>query len=175
MPEAPIGKHQHLLQHARPGYPTVVALTQATVQAPPDRVFAVLSDGWWYSDWVVGTAHIRDVDPDWPAVGSQLHHKAGPWPISLADSSTVVVVEQDRRLRLHAGLWPLGEAVVDIRLEPVDGGRTRVLMYENFERGPLLGLRNKLNDLLLHRRNVEALRRLADLAERAQTRHGSPR
>jgi uncharacterized protein YndB with AHSA1/START domain len=152
-----------------------VATTQITVQAPADRVFAVLADGWWYSDWVVGTAHIRDVDPDWPSVGARLHHQAGPWPISLRDTSTVVAVEQDRRLKLNAGLWPLGEAVVDIRLEPLDDGRTRVTMVEDFERGPLLGLRNKINDLVLHYRNREALRRLADIAERARTQHGLPR
>jgi uncharacterized protein YndB with AHSA1/START domain len=152
-----------------------VATTQTTVQAPPDRVFAVLADGWWYSDWVVGTAHIRNVDPDWPAVGAELHHQAGPWPFSLSDTSTVVAVEQNRRLKLNAGLWPLGEAVVDIHLEPVEGGRTRVTMDEEFARGPLLGLRNKINDLVLHRRNGEALRRLADISERAHTQHGLPR
>jgi uncharacterized protein YndB with AHSA1/START domain len=152
-----------------------VALTQTTVQAPPERVFAVLADGWSYSDWVVGTAHIRDVDPQWPAKGAQLHHQAGPWPLSLHDSSTVVEVETNRRLRLNAGLWPLGEAVVDIRLEPVGADRTRVVMYENIRSGPLLALRNKVNDLVLHRRNAESLRRLAHIAERAHKQHGSPR
>ncbi|WP_127503088.1 SRPBCC family protein [Actinoplanes solisilvae] len=147
-----------------------MAIVQRTVQAPPDRVFAVLADGWTYSDWVVGTTHIRDVDEAWPQVGAELHHKAGPWPLSLHDSSTVVLVEQDRRLRLRAGLWPLGEAVVDIRLEPEGIGATRVIMHEQFERGPLLAARNKLNDLVLHRRNIEALRRLADIAENAPLR-----
>ncbi|GAB2616211.1 polyketide cyclase [Paractinoplanes abujensis] len=142
-----------------------MATVQRTVQAPPETVFAVLSDGWTYSDWVVGTVHIRDVDPHWPAVGSELHHKAGPWPLSLHDSSTVLAMEPGRHLRLRAGLWPLGEAVVDLRLEPAGVGATRVTIHEQFERGPLLAARNKINDLLLHRRNVEALRRLADIAE----------
>src|SRR3954470_19996366 len=119
MPDVPIGKHHHVLGPGRMGYAHFVALTKTTVQASPERVFAILSDGWWYSDWVVGTAHIRDVDPTWPAVGSRLHHKAGPWPLSLEDTSTVLEVEPNRRLRLRAGLWPLGEAVVDLRLEPL--------------------------------------------------------
>ncbi|WP_307853704.1 SRPBCC family protein [Paractinoplanes toevensis] len=136
------------------------------IKAPADRVFAVLSDGWCYSDWVVGTAHIRDVDPSWPAVGSQLHHKAGPWPVSLRDSSTVLAVTTDRRLKLKAGLWPLGEATVDIILEPDGPDATRVTMHEQLDGGPLLLLRNKINDLVLHARNTEALNRLADLAER---------
>ncbi|MEU4688476.1 SRPBCC family protein [Actinoplanes sp. NPDC023714] len=138
-----------------------------TVQAPPDRVFAVLADGWSYSDWVVGTVHIRDVDEAWPKPGSKLHHKAGPWPLSLHDSSTVLSCTPGRELRLNAGLWPLGAAVVAIRLEPVSGGAaTRVVIEEDFEAGPLLFIRNKLNDLILHRRNIESLRRLADIAER---------
>lgn len=132
----------------------------------PQRIFAVLADGWAYSDWVVGTAHIRDVDRDWPAVGSRLHHKAGPWPLSLKDSSTVLAMVPDRRLTLRAGLWPLGEAKVDIVIEPVGPDTTKVTIYEDFEAGPLHVLKNKLNDLLLHGRNVETLRRLAEIAER---------
>jgi uncharacterized protein YndB with AHSA1/START domain len=147
-----------------------VAITQRTVQAPPERVFAVLADGWSYSDWVVGTAHVRDVDAHWPQPGAELHHNAGPWPLSLHDSSSVVAVEPGRRLRLKVGLWPIGEAVVDIRLEPDGPGRTRVIMLEDFERGPLRWVHNKLNDVLLHRRNIESLRRLADIAERAESR-----
>jgi uncharacterized protein YndB with AHSA1/START domain len=136
-----------------------------SVQAPPDRVFAVLADGWTYSDWVVGTSHIRDVEEAWPAPGSKLRHKAGPWPFSLHDSSTVLECVPDRELKIRAGLWPLGEAVVDILLEPDTDGGTTVVMHEDFESGPLLWIRNKINDLVLHQRNVEALRRLADIAE----------
>lgn len=144
-----------------------MATVTRTVQAPPDRVFAVLSDGWTYSDWVVGTVHIRDVDESWPAVGARLHHKAGPWPLSLHDKSTVLACEPGRSLRLKAGLWPLGAAEVLISLTPVNGGNaTRVTIAEDFTDGPLLWARNKVNDLVLHRRNVESLRRLADVAER---------
>ena len=55
------------------------------IVAGREDVFAVLADGWSYSDWVVGTAHIRAVDEGWPAPGSVLHHTAGPWPFSLRD------------------------------------------------------------------------------------------
>jgi hypothetical protein len=147
---------------------TGVAIVQRTVKATPHRVFAVLADGWTYSDWVVGTVHVRDVDPSWPAVGSKLHHKAGPWPFSLQDSSTVLACEPGKSLTLKAGLWPLGSARVAISLAPVGTTSTRVTIEEDFEAGPLLFVRNKINDLLLHRRNVESLRRLADIAERAR-------
>jgi uncharacterized protein YndB with AHSA1/START domain len=143
-----------------------VAIVQRTVNAPPDRVFAVLADGWSYSDWVVGTVHIRDVDKNWPEVGAKLHHKAGPWPLSLHDSSTVLEMTPGSRLKLLAGLWPLGEAMIELRLEPAAVGATRVTMAEDFESGPLRVVRNKINDLVLHRRNIESLRRLADIAER---------
>lgn len=142
---------------------------QRTVHASPERVFAVLSNGWSYSDWVVGTSHIREVDPHWPQLGARLHHKAGPWPVSLWDSSQVLAMEESRRLCLNARLWPLGEAVVDIRLAPSGENATRVTLQEDFEQGPLRWVQNKMNDLILHKRNVESLRRLADLVE-----HGRP-
>ena len=147
-----------------------MAIVHRTMQAPPERIFAVLANGWTYSDWVVGTAHIRDVDPHWPAVGAELHHKVGPWPLSLKDTSTVLACDPDRQLTLRAGLWPLGEATVRVELEPAGTGSTRVTMHEDFHAGPLHWFKNKLNDVLLHRRNVESLRRLADIAERERTR-----
>ena len=153
----------------RCGYTSPVSITVRTVAAPPEQVFAVLADGWTYSDWVVGTSHIRDVDANWPEVGSKLYHRAGPWPFSLEDSSTVTEMTRDRHLNLQAGLWPLGEANVDLVLEPVGTDRTRVVMREDFESGPLRGLRNGLHNIVLHRRNIEALRRLGDLAERRRS------
>ena len=137
-----------------------MANVQRIVQAPPEQVFAVLADG---------TVHIRDVDPHWPQVGSRLHHKAGPWPLSLHDTSEVLAVVPNRSLTLRAGLWPLGAARVEVTLDPVGNGATRVCLGEEFEAGPLRTVRNKINDLVLHRRNIEALRRLADLAEREKS------
>jgi hypothetical protein len=141
-----------------------MATTTRVIDVGPDRVFAVLADGWTYSDWVVGTAHIRAVDAGYPAVGTEIHHKAGPWPMSLRDRTTVLECEPGRTLHLKVRLWPLGAGEVRLVLEPVGSDATRVTMKEQFTRGPLLGLRNKLNDVVLHFRNREALRRLADIA-----------
>ncbi|GAA3335019.1 SRPBCC family protein [Amorphoplanes nipponensis] len=157
----------HKRKHPGAGYVCLVAIVKRTVQASPEQIFAVLADGWTYSDWVVGTVHIRDVDEHWPQVGAQLHHKAGPWPLSLHDSSTVLAVVPNRSLKLRAGLWPLGSAVVEIILDPLTAGGTRITMKEDFEAGPLLFVRNKLNDLVLHRRNIESLRRLTDIVLRS--------
>ncbi|MFF5292049.1 SRPBCC family protein [Paractinoplanes globisporus] len=152
-----------------------MATVTRTISAPAEQVYAILADGWTYSDWVVGTAHIRDVDASWPAVGSKLHHKIGPWPLSLKDASTVIAADPDRSLTLRAGLWPLGEATIRIQLAPVDGENTRVTMHEDFHAGPLQWVTNKINDVVLHFRNTEALRRLAELAENSRRPGSVPR
>jgi hypothetical protein len=140
-----------------------MARTTRVIDASPDRVFAVLADGWTYSDWVVGTTHIRTVDPGWPQPGTEIHHKAGPWPVSLRDRSTSLECQPGRMLLLKVRLWPLGAGHARIVLDPVGDGATRVTMIEQFTEGPLLGLRNKVNDVFLHYRNRESLRRLADI------------
>jgi uncharacterized protein YndB with AHSA1/START domain len=147
-----------------------VAKTEYIINTTPDRVFAVLSDGWTYSDWVVGTAHIRDVDPDYPIPGTVIHHKVGPWPFSLKDSTLVLDCEQDSMLLLRVGLWPLGEGRVRFGLTPIGASQTRVTMIEHFPEGPLQWLQNRVNDIALHWRNKESLRRLADLATRRESR-----
>ena len=141
-----------------------MATTQRLISVGPDRVYAVLSDGWTYSDWVVGTAHVRRVDAGWPRPGTEIHHKAGPWPLSLHDRTTVIECQPGRMLFLRVRLWPAGAGTVRLILEPVGVDATKVTMMEQFTSGPLLGLRNRLNDVMLHYRNREALRRLDDLA-----------
>jgi uncharacterized protein YndB with AHSA1/START domain len=145
-----------------------VSRTEYIINTTPDRVFAVLADGWTYSDWVVGTAHIRSVDRDYPAPGTSIHHKAGPWPLSLHDRSVVVDCEQDRMLLLRVGLWPWGEGRVHLTLTPIGASATRVTMVEDFPEGPLRWLHTRVNDVALHWRNKESLRRLADLATRRE-------
>jgi hypothetical protein len=151
-----------------------MATTTRLVDTEPAQLFAVLADGWTYSDWVVGTAHIRGVDERWPEPGTHLYHKAGPWPVSLQDRSTVLDWEPGRMLLLKVRLWPFGAGEVRLVLDPVAAGRTRVTLHEQFTEGPLLGMRNKLHDVLLHRRNRESLRRLADLAQGRRSRAGQP-
>jgi len=134
------------------------------MNADPQQVWAVLADGWSYSDWVVGTVHIRDVAANWPETGSKIHHKAGPWPFSLKDSSTVLECDPGRTLLLKVRLWPLGAGEVRLNIQEVGPRATRVTMIEQFTDGPMLGMRNKLGDIALHYRNREALQRLEDLA-----------
>ena len=148
-----------------------MARTEHVIDAPPDRIFAVLADGWTYAGWVVGTAHIRDVDERWPAPGTAIHHKVGPWPLSIRDRTVSLACTRPEILTLKARLWPLGEARVEFTLTPVGTSATRVVLTEYFTGGPLHWLRTKVDDLVLHGRNTETLRRLADLA----TRRGAER
>jgi uncharacterized protein YndB with AHSA1/START domain len=141
------------------------ATVERHIEASPAQVFAVLADGWSYSNWVVGTSHMRAVDSRWPAVGATLHHAAGAWPLVIRDESVVEQVEPDRRLVLTARGRPFGEARIELALQAQASG-TRLRMVEVPVSGPGRWLHNPLTEALLVRRNVESLARLAALAER---------
>lgn len=130
------------------------------IPADPDRVWAVLADGWAYPLWVVGATHMRSVDPDWPAVGSKLHHSVGIWPLQIEDSTEVLAVEPGRMLELHARAWPAGTARVRLTLDPVPEG-TLVTMAERSESGPARLVPWPVESFLLKQRNAESLERLA--------------
>lgn len=135
------------------------------VAVPPERIFDILADGWSYAGWVVGTSHIRAVDPHWPAPGSRIHHAVGPWPLVIHDTTRVCELDPGRRLLIRARIWPVGEADVDFLVDPEPGAAGSVVqMTETVVAGPwtLLG---PVTDSLLQARNVATLDRLAALAE----------
>jgi hypothetical protein len=138
---------------------------RAQVHAGADRVFAELADGWAYVGWVVGASHIRDVDAAWPAAGSKVHHKVGVWPADFSDYTESLTCEPGHLLRLRARGWPLGEALVEIVLEPAGPSVTEVTIREAPSAGPGLWLDNPVLRLMLRLRNRETLRRLADRVE----------
>ena len=147
-----------------------MATVSRSVHVSCSRVWEVLCDGWLYPSWVVGASRMRAVDASWPAAGSRLHHSVGVWPLLIDDDTRVREVEEGRRLLLRARGWPLGEADIELRLEPGGDGREagsgcRVSMAEQPAEGPGIGLFNPLADRLLAARNSESLGRLAALAE----------
>lgn len=144
--------------------------TSRIIDTTPDRIFAVLADGWSYASWVVGAAHIRDVDPGWPAVGTRIHHRVGPWPLQIDDQTSVRAVEPDAKLELDAQLWPLGAGSIEVRLEPVSATSTRVRMSETLTSGVGRALPDAVQALLLRPRNAEALKRLDDIAVHREPR-----
>lgn len=134
------------------------------IEAPPEVVFDVLADGWSYAGWVVGSSHIRDVDPRWPDVGTRIHHSVGPWPMHIHDTTTVTEVEPGKRLALSAQAWPLGVAEVVVTLEPQGPRATLVRMAERTVRGPGRFVPGPIQDWVLRPRNKESLARLSDVA-----------
>mgnify|MGYP003297430993 CR=1 FL=1 len=127
-------------------------------------MWSVLADGWQYATWVVGASRMREVDDTWPAVGSKLHHSVGLWPLLIHDNTEVEHLDAPREMRLKVRIWPTGSGIVTMRCTPRDGG-TEVVMEEQLVSGPVSMMPKPLQDPLLNARNVEALRRLAYLAE----------
>jgi uncharacterized protein YndB with AHSA1/START domain len=138
---------------------TVVSLE---MDGAPEDVFAVLADGDAYDDWVVGAKQIRCVDANWPAQGSRFHHEVGVGPASVKDSTTVLEVEPPHHIRLEVRFRPAGVAIVDLRMEPIGDGRTRVRMAETPTRGAARALAAVTSVMLLVR-NEWSLRRLRRL------------
>ena len=141
-----------------------MATTVRTTTATPEKVFEVLSDPDSYGYWVVGSRFIRDADPGFPAVGTKFHHQVGVGPIHINDHTEVLESERPRRLVLKAKARPAGMAKVSLDLLRTTDG-TKIVMNE--EPASLFSriMHNPAADLLLHGRNVESLRRLAELAE----------
>ena len=136
--------------------------------ASPLEVWAVLSNGWLYALWVVGTARIRAVDDGWPAVGTKVHHSVGVWPLLLDDETTVLEVESGTRLVLQPKGWPAGEARVELTLERDEDRRphgTIITIVEDAVNGPGALAPKGLRQPVIAARNGEALRRLAAVAE----------
>ena len=131
----------------------------------PEDVFAVLEDGWIYGMWVVGAARIRDVDPTWPQPGSRIHHSVGAWPVLLSDNTEIERVDPPNLIQMRVRAWPAGEGRVLVTLRATDEGHTEVVIEENAVSGPATLVPGPVQNLMLHRRNVEALRRLSFLAE----------
>lgn len=138
--------------------------TTRVMSCTQEDVFDVLADGWSYATWVVGAARIRAVEPGWPQVGTHIHHSVGLWPLLISDNTEVEHLDAPHELRLKVRLWPTGSGVVTLRCRPQDDG-TEVVMEERLVSGPVALLPRPVQDALLNPRNVEALRRLAYLAE----------
>lgn len=138
--------------------------TTRHIDATPDEVWEVLTDGWLYPLWVVGASRMRMVDDGFPAVGTRLHHSVGSWPVLIDDTTEVLASDPGRRLLLKARAWPAGTADVELVLHR-DGDGTLVEMNEASSAGPARLVPKPLEAAGLRWRNVESLRRLAFVVE----------
>ncbi|MGO4341413.1 SRPBCC family protein [Pedococcus sp. 2YAF34] len=150
-------------QTSQSAHDGVVSVTRE-VDAPSEAVWEVLSDGWAYATWVVGASRVRDVDHSWPGEGARIHHSFGLWPVVISDTTHVERSVPDTELVLTARGWPAGEARVVLTITPRGSGCT-VTIEEDAVRGPGTLVPKPLRQLMIRPRNVEALRRLAYLAE----------
>ncbi len=148
-----------------PGTFRDMTTNERIIDTTPQRVWDVLADGWLYPLWVVGASRMREVEPDWPAVGSRIHHSVGGWPVLIDDDTEVTDCEPLRKLSLRAKALPFGEAGVTLHLSE-HGAGTRVVIEEDVVSGPGKLVPTPLRAPLLKWRNVETLRRLAFVAER---------
>lgn len=142
-----------------------MARTETSTTALPQDVWDVLMDPEAYGHWVVGSSHIRDVDPDWPAPGSRFHHTVGVGPLKLPDHTEVLEIDPPRRLVLKAKARPLGTARVELDIRRAGAGAGITMVEDPGDRlsRPLLG--NPVAQRLIGLRNRESLRRLRRLAE----------
>lgn len=140
-----------------------MAVNSRRVAATPEAVFAVLANGWLFPVWVVGASRMRGVDASWPSVGARIHHSVGAWPALIDDYTALVEWDPPRRAVMRARLWPIGEAMVALDVEPTDNG-CRVTITEKPSSGPFRMLRGP-GEAAIKMRNVETLHRLAYLAE----------
>lgn len=148
-----------------------MSYVERMIPATASEIFLVLADGWTYSDWVVGTAHMRSVDPEWPSAGSRLRVQTGTWPLLKEGVTESLKCRPPHSLVVRPKLWPLGELTVEFTLLERERG-TLVGLREEVTGGPMRFLRTRLDDAVLHLRNREALRRLAEvvLSKRAGAR-----
>jgi hypothetical protein len=129
------------------------------------QVWDVIADGWTYSQWVVGNSRMRAVDPDWPAVGSKIHHTIGIWPLVINDETVVESCTPQEELVLLARTRPFGQARITLRLYDTADG-SRIEMAEVPVGGPLNLIPRRLALAAAFPRNRECTWRLAALAER---------
>lgn len=140
-----------------------MAVDEIYVNAPPEQVFAVLSDPNQYQNWVVGTEDTVEAEGDWPEVGSTLHYTVAG-PMKLSNRTVVESVDEPHHLQLKAKAGPLPDVRITLDLVP-EGTGTRVRMHERPANGVVNVLTGPVGHFALSRRNREALDRLRRLAE----------
>lgn len=134
--------------------------------ATREQVWAVISDGWTYSQWVVGNSRMRAVSPDWPNAGSTIQHSIGVWPLLLNDRTVVEDCRPLEQLVLLAKGRPFGKARITLRLSDIDGGGCRIEMAEIPVGLPMGWVPDRLALAAAFPRNRECTGRLAAIAER---------
>lgn len=140
------------------------------IDLPIHEVFGAIADPQTYPHWLVGARDIRDVEANWPAVGSRFHHRVGlAGPLKIADSTEVIEVDAPRLLSLEVRARPLGRGRARFTLEQIAGESTGApatrVGIDEVPLGPLRWFAPVLTPLTTAR-NRRSLDLLADLLHR---------
>lgn len=141
-----------------------MAVNRVHVDAPPESVFAALTDPHTYPEWLAGAKKIRDVDADWPAVGSRFHHQVGVGPVRINDNTEVVEIDAPNRLVLEVRARPVGRGKTTFVLRE-DGAGCALTVEEHPITTPLRVLTGPVLDASIHLRNAGSLKRLKRFVE----------
>lgn len=136
-----------------------MAVLNVLIERSVEQVWSVLADGWSYSDWVVGTQQIYEVDEKWPAAGSSLRYAIGIGRLSVDDTTTVRIMEPQQRLELEARAGRAGSARISVTVLPW-AEHAVVIIDEHPLRGPGARWHSLLVDGALRFRNKQMLRNL---------------
>ena len=140
-----------------------MARNSTFIAAPPDAVWSVLEDAYCYPRWIVGSDRTLSADAAWPEPGSEFRVRL---PLGFEDSTTSRELEAGRRIVLDAAAGIFGPARVTITTEPHRGGTCLTMVEDPAGKLALLRYLPPMH-LVLRLRNVESLRRLRTLVERA--------
>lgn len=142
-------------------------MSRNRIELPADRdtVFDIILDPYNFPKWVVGAKRIRDVDPDWPRIGSAFYHASGAGgDVTIKDKTELITMERPQSLVLQAYLRPLGIVRIRIYLDlGREQGTTRLTMLEAPAPGTRMRPFSKLLDPMLKVRNNKSLRCLRKL------------
>jgi len=144
------------------GYRRTMAINHVRSSLPPKKVFEHITNPWEYPKWLLGASTMRDVDDDFPAVGSNFHHRVGVGPLKINDRSQVLEVEQDRKLVLLVKARPVFQGKVTFTIEPQSDGGS-LLTIEEVPAFPGAELARPIVDPPTHARNKKSLENLANL------------
>jgi uncharacterized protein YndB with AHSA1/START domain len=151
-----------------------VATVLRTISRPVDAVYAALVTPQTYPHWLVGCRDIRAVDEDWPAPGSAFHHRVGlAGPVTVADDTRALAVEEDTLLSLEVRARPFGRGRATFTLAAGAGPETTVVALDEVPIG-LLAPTKPLADPLIRRRNARSLGNLAGYLERGESQAQAP-
>lgn len=132
--------------------------------ATPAQLWAVLGNGYRYSEWVQGTKEVRDVDEGFPAPGTSLHYTVGVAFLTHKGQTEVLTCSPERDIELEIHVWPMGTIRVHVEIEPTTHGSV-VTLDEHPQRGLLGLLHNPLSRLGFAVRTSSMLPNLLELAE----------